>query len=151
MKIEKVERVVIAVKNLDKAESFFSDLFGIKFLRTAEKVARGEIKRTRKVTEHADLSLGALQRNPAFSSDGIELLETIPPVEKEGISSIALKVSDLQKAKAEMKKKGVRLIEELEFGGVKEAIYRADDFFGVRLVLIEYKAPDLVSAILSKK
>jgi catechol 2,3-dioxygenase-like lactoylglutathione lyase family enzyme len=151
MKLEKLERVVIAVKNLDDAERLFHDLFGIKFFRTAEKIARGEIKRKRRVTEYGDRALSSFQRKPAFSSEGIELLETMPPAEKEGMSSCAFKVANLEEAKAAMKKKGIRLVEELEFGGVKEAIYTPEDLHGLRLVLIEYDAPDLVAAIQQRK
>src|SRR4030042_3241707 len=99
MKFEKLERVVLAVKNLDDAEKLFSDLFGIKFFRTTDKIARGEIKITRKFTEHAVSALKDFQRRPAFSAEGIELLETIPPVEKEGIRSLCFKVSNLEEAK----------------------------------------------------
>jgi catechol 2,3-dioxygenase-like lactoylglutathione lyase family enzyme len=151
MKLEKLERVVLAVKNLDDAENFFSDLFGIKFFRTTDKIARGEIKITRKFTEHAVSSLKDFQRRPTFSAEGIELLETIPPVEKEGIRSLCFKVSNLEEGKAEMKKKGFRLVEEVEIGGVKEAIYHPDDFHGIRIILNEFDAPDIVQAMQRRK
>jgi methylmalonyl-CoA/ethylmalonyl-CoA epimerase len=151
MKLEKLERVVLAVKNLDHAEKIFGNLFGIKFFRTTEKIARGEIKLKRAFTEHANPSLKEFQRKPAFSAEGIELLETIPPTEKEGIRSLCFKVSNLEEAKAEMKEKGYRLVEEVEVGSVKEAIYHPDDFHGVRLILNEYQAPEIVSGIRIQK
>jgi hypothetical protein len=151
MKFEKLERVVIAVKNLDDAERLFSDLFGIQFFRTTDKIAKGEIKITRKFSEHAISPLKNFERRPAFCAEGIELLETIPPVETEGIRSLCFKVSDLDEAMAEMEKKGFRLIEEVEIGSVKEAIYSPDDFHGIRIILNEFEAQDIVSAMQAKK
>lgn len=143
MKVEKLDRVAINVKNLDEARRLFSDLFSTKFtmspLDTLEK------------TEHAERNSGETKFSKiAFSPIGLELIETSPPCEEEGLRSFHLKVSNLEEAKAEMVKKGVRLVSEFRHGGLKEAIFNRGDLHGVRLVLVEYDAPDVMSAILQK-
>ena len=47
MKIEKIDRVVIHVKDLAKAERFFLDLFKTTFDENADRIMRGEVKRER--------------------------------------------------------------------------------------------------------
>jgi len=143
MKVERLDRVAINVQNLDEAQKFFSDLLGTKFemspIETLEK------------KEHiASTSDGTVFKGIAFSPIGLELIETSPPCKEEGLRSFHLKVSDLEEAKAEMKRKGVRLVAEFRHGGLKEAIFSRDDLRGVRLVLVEYHAPDVMSAILQK-
>jgi len=150
MKIEKIDRVVIHVKDLAKAERLFSDLFGTTFDEYADRIMRGEVKRERVLTEYADPSFEERGLKVAHSPIGLELIETTPPVEKEGIRSIVLKVPDLEEAKAEMKKKGVRLLLEVKLGGLKEAIFHPDDSHGVRLCLAEYQTNTVIAAILQK-
>ena len=150
MKIEKIDRVVIHVKNLTDAERFFSNLFGTTFDEYADKIAKGEIKRERILTEDADSSFEERELKVAHSPIGLELIETIPPMEKEGIRSIVLKVPNLDEGIAEMKKKGIRLLLEVRLGGLREAIFNPDDLHGVRICLAQYEAPRVISAILQK-
>jgi len=147
MKIERMERVVIFVKDVEKAEEFFSDLLGISFERTPPK---DEIKPREKVyTKHADsfFQQSAQYNKVAISPVGLELIDTIPPVEKEGVRGFLLKVPNLEEAKAEMEEKGVRLLLSQRMGGIKEAIFHPDDLHGVRLVLVEYDAPTPLDAV----
>jgi len=143
MKVEKLDRVAIEVKDLDMAKRLFSDLLGINFemspLDTLERVEHDE--RDSRVTQFKKIALSPI---------GLELIETSPPCEREGLRSFHLKVSNLEEAKAEMKGKGIRLLSEFRHGGLKEAIFSPDDLHGVRLVLVEYDAPDVISAILQK-
>src|SRR4030042_6866707 len=99
MKVERLDRVAINVRNIDKAQKFFSDLFGTKFemspIETLEK------------KEHvASTSDGTVFKGIAFSPIGLELIETNPACKEEGLRSFHLKVSDLEEAKTEMKKRG---------------------------------------------
>lgn len=41
----------------------------------------------------------------------------------------------------------MRLVSEIIFGGLKEAAYSPDDMRGARILLVEYDAPDSISAI----
>ena len=143
MKVERLDRVAINVKNLDEAKKFFSDLLGTSFemspIETLEK------------KEHiASTSDGLVFKGVAISPIGLELMETSPPCKEEGIRSFHLKVTDLEEAKADMKRKGVRLVAEFRHGGLKEAIFGRDDLHGIRLVLVEYEGSDAMSAIKQK-
>lgn len=143
MKIERLDRVAINVRSIEETQKFFSDLLGTKFemspLETLEK------------EEHvASTSDGTVFKGIAFSPIGLELIETSPPCKEEGLRSFHLKVSDIEEAKAEMKRKGVRLVAEFKHGGLKEAIFSREDLHGVRLVLVEYDAPNVISAIRQK-
>ena len=143
MKIERLDRVAINVRSIEETQKFFSDLLGTKFemspLETLEK------------EEHVvSTSDGTVFKGIAFSPIGLELIETSPPCKEEGLRSFHLKVSDIEEAKAEMKRKGVRLVAEFRHGGLKEAIFSREDLHGVRLVLVEYDAPNVISAIRQK-
>jgi predicted enzyme related to lactoylglutathione lyase len=129
MKIEKLDRVATTVEHLDEAIKFFSDLLGITF----DKLPSGKV---------------------AISPSGLELLEvgsTLPnlslPAKNEGVYCFHFKVSDLEQAKAEMEKKGIRLLREINLGTLKELIYSPDDLHGITLVLVEYKTPKVIDAI----
>jgi hypothetical protein len=145
MKIEKLDRVVIGVRSLDKAEKLFSKLFGIKFERSPIHTM------VKTLTEHADQAFKKIEyRNVAIAPVGLELIETSPPVETEGIRSFHFKVSNLEEAKIEMEEKGIHLVAEVTHGGLKEAIFSPEDLHGARIVLVEYEAPTVISAILQK-
>jgi len=90
------------------------------------------------------------QSRDAMSPIGLEVLQTIPPVEREGVRAIAFKVSNLGEAKEEMKKKGVRHIKDIKIGGFREAVFHPDDVHGIRLCLYQYQAPTIVDAYLEK-
>lgn len=150
MKVEGLVGVALTVKNLDEAISLFSDLLGTTFEKIHSKVAKGEVKFEKTITKHADRAFEETKIKVAISPIGLELIETIPPTEKEGIRSFLLKVSNLEEAKAEMELKGIRLVAEAKIGGLKEAIYSPDDLRGARLTLVEYDAPTPIEAILQK-
>ena len=146
MKIEKLQQVNIGVKNLDEAIKFFSDLFGTTF----ERVHPEEVGYQKTVAEHADPALEGARFIAAISPIGLELLQSIPSVEKEGVRSFSFKVSNLEEAKVEMKERGVRLLADIKVGNLKEAIFSPDDLHGCRIVLLEYEAPTIMDAILQK-
>jgi len=102
--IQQVDHIGIAVKDLETALKFYTDLLGLQATGT-EIVADQKVK-------VAFLPLGEGE---------IELLESTDPagaiaafIEKkgEGIQHIALRVDDIEQTLAELKAKGVRLIDE---------------------------------------
>ena len=126
MKIEKIDHVAILVKDLTKAEEFFSDLFEMRFAKL------GEVKE--------------VDARSIMEASGIEILEPLTPdgptaktLEKrgEGLTLISLKVPNLDEAMAEMKAKGIRLVAE-RHEDVRLAIYHPKDTYGVMIELIEY-------------
>ena len=144
MKVERIERVVLDVKNLQAAVEFFTDLLGLEW---EPRVAPESLKITNTLTEHANPALENATPLFALSTIGLELMERIPPVEKEGFRALILRVSNLEEAKARMKARGVRLLKEMQVGSLKRAIYHPDDCYGVRLTLDEYGASSHLEAI----
>jgi catechol 2,3-dioxygenase-like lactoylglutathione lyase family enzyme len=153
MDIERMEVQGISVKNLEEAMRFFSELLGITFVTWYEKVDRGEIKREVHYTEHADPNARAGTRKIKAAMDRtgfLELIETDPPVEEEGLRNFHFKVPNIEVAKAEMIKRGIRLIGDVHIGGMKEAIFHPDDLYGATICLVEYTAPSLADALLEE-
>lgn len=132
--IKKVDHVGVAVNNLEEALKFYTDMLGL----TLEGV---------EVVEDQKVKVAFL---PVGDSE-IELLESTDPegpiakyIEKkgEGIQHIAFRVDDIEKALEEMKRKGVRLIDEKPrygAGGAKIAFLHPKSTHGVLVELSERK------------
>jgi methylmalonyl-CoA/ethylmalonyl-CoA epimerase len=131
--ILKVDHIGIAVKSLAESSKLY-ELLGIKSTGT-EEVAEQKVK---------------VAFFPVGDSE-VELLESTAPdgpiaryIEKngEGIQHIALRVDDLEKALAELKAKGVRLIDEKPrygAGGARIAFVHPKSTGGIILELSEKK------------
>jgi len=129
MKVEKIDHVAINVKDLKKAAQFFADLLGTEFSSSAV---------------FKELDLVSL-----VDPLGVELIEpltadgpTAKAIEQrgEGVSLLSFKVSNVDEAMAEMKTRGIRLVNMIDRPKMKAAIYHPKDTFGVMIELIEYKA-----------
>lgn len=132
MKTTVVDHIGIAVKSIDEALKFWEGTLGIK-CHGVEEVADQKVKT-------AFLPLGDTE---------VELLEgtsTESPVSKfieakgEGIHHLAIRVENLEAALAELKEKGVRLIDEkprLGAGGAKIAFLHPKATGGILLELSE--------------
>lgn len=103
-KVNKVDHVGIAVKDLEQAKKFYTEMLGIPAMGE-EVVAEQKVK---------------VCFIPCGDSE-IELLESTEPdgpiakfIEKkgEGIQHVALNVDNIENALADLKEKGVRLIDE---------------------------------------
>ncbi|MBA7657955.1 hypothetical protein ES703_65898 [subsurface metagenome] len=144
MRIEKLESVGVNVKNLDEAVELFSDILDTTFVI----LGAAESKQKKTVTEHATHTLEGAKLRGAMDRRGfLELLESTPPVEKEGLRNIRFKVPNIEEAKAEMQQKGIRLIADVKAGGSNLAIFNPEDLHGIRLVLTEYETPTQIDAI----
>ncbi|MFA7059276.1 MAG: methylmalonyl-CoA epimerase [Pedobacter sp.] len=133
MKILKIDHIGIAVKNLADSSKLY-ELLGIKSTGT-EEVAEQKVK---------------VAFFPVGDSE-VELLESTVPdgpiaryIEKngEGMQHIALRVDDLEEALAELKAKGVRLIDEKPrygAGGARIAFVHPKSTGGILLELSERK------------
>ena len=109
MKILKIDHLGIAVKSIDDGKGFWTDVMGLDFEGT-------ETVEAQKVTT-AFLPVGESE---------VELLESTSPdgpiakyLEKkgEGVQHIAFRVENIEEALAELKEKGIRLIDEKPRGG----------------------------------
>ncbi|MGP8154601.1 MAG: methylmalonyl-CoA epimerase [Smithella sp.] len=132
MKVLKVDHIGIAVKSIDSARQLYSDLLGLSH-------AGNETVAQQKVTT-AFFPVGDTE---------VELLESTSPdgpiakyLEKkgEGIQHIAFRVENIEESLAELKAKGVQLIDEkprLGAGGAKIAFLHPKSTFGVLIELCE--------------
>jgi len=133
VKILKIDHIGIAVKNLAESSKLY-EILGIKSTGT-EEVAEQKVK---------------VAFFPVGDSE-VELLESTAPdgpiaryIEKngEGMQHIALRVDDLEAALAELKAKGVRLIDEKPrygAGGARIAFVHPKSTGGILLELSERK------------
>lgn len=134
MKSLKVDHIGIAVKNLEESLAFYTEVLGLKAMGT-EEVAEQKVK---------------VAFLPCGDSE-LELLESTSPdgpiakfIEKngEGIQHIAIRVENIEATLAELKEKGVRLIDEKPrygAGGASIAFLHPKATGGVLLELSERK------------
>ncbi|HBV96980.1 MAG: methylmalonyl-CoA epimerase [Peptococcaceae bacterium BICA1-7] len=132
--IKKVDHIGIAVKDLNQALKLYEGLLGLKVTET-------------EVVEEQKVRVAFL---PTGDSE-VELLESTDPdgpiaryIEKngEGIQHIAFRVDNLDEKLAELKAKGVRLIDEKPrrgAGGARIAFLHPKSTFGTLVELCERK------------
>ena len=128
MRVERIDHIHIAVRNLDQAIKFFSDALGTTF---------------------SDIIVDkTFALRSVLDPLGIELLESTSPegviakfLEKrgEGLHAISLKVPDIEDAIAELKARGLRMVGRNDTGKLKEAQFHPKDAFGVLIELCEYQ------------
>jgi methylmalonyl-CoA/ethylmalonyl-CoA epimerase len=135
MKVLKIDHIGVAVEKLDEALKVYEGILGLELHGT-------ETVEEQKVTT-AFLPLGESE---------IELLETTDPegaigkfiaAKGQGIQHIAFRVENLEEALAELKAKGVRLIDEKPrqgAGGAHIAFLHPKSTNGVLVELCERKA-----------
>lgn len=132
MKVLKVDHIGIAVQSIEATKKLYQEILGL---------------------EHAGSETVAEQKvTTAFFPVGdteVELLESTAPdgpiagfLEKrgEGVQHIAFRVTNIEEALAELKAKGVRLIDEKPrkgAGGAKIAFLHPKSTFGVLVELCE--------------
>jgi len=132
MKIKHIDHIGIAIKNMEDGKRFYSDILGLN-LTEIETV------------EEQKVNVGFL---PITDSE-IELLESTTPdgpvakfIERngEGVQHIAFRVENLEEALAELKEKGVRLIDQEPrkgAGGARIAFIHPKETRGVLVELCE--------------
>jgi len=140
----KLDRVTINVKNLEKAKEFFSDLLETTFEDMPEEMVDGSLK-LEIIPQEKDFKFRF-----AVSPIGIELIETDPPVDVEGIRNVTWRVKNIEEARKEMERRGIGHVFDAQCGNWKEAVYRAEDMYGVRWVLNEYEGDSVIKAMIEK-
>jgi methylmalonyl-CoA/ethylmalonyl-CoA epimerase len=135
MKVLKVDHIGIAVKSIDAAKKLYHDILGLDY-------AGSETVEEQKVTT-AFFPVGESE---------VELLESTAPdgpvakyIEKrgEGIQHVAFRVENIEAALAELKEKGIQLIDEKPrrgAGGARIAFLHPKSTFGVLVELCEREA-----------
>lgn len=130
MKVSRVDHIGIAVKSIEESKKLYTDILGLTVLGE-ENVEEQKVK---------------VCFIPCGDSE-IELLESTSPegpvakfidAKGEGIHHIAVRVDDLEAAIAEMKEKGIRMIDEKPrygAGGAKIAFVHPKATNGILLEL----------------
>lgn len=133
-KVLRVDHIGIAVKDLDAAKKFYTDILGM--------TTQGE-----EVIEQQKVKVCFI---PSGDSE-VELLESTTPdgpiakfIEKkgEGIQHVALRVDSIENALKDLKAKGIRLIDEVPrygAGGASIAFVHPKATGGILLELSERK------------
>jgi methylmalonyl-CoA/ethylmalonyl-CoA epimerase len=131
-----VDRVIIAVENIDATASQFQDLLGVSF---------GDLLEPTTSTETGSQDVANL-----ISPSGIELVtprDTDSEVARfidengPGLYAVSLRVNDLDAAVEELSEKGVDSVGEYESNDFSEVFYHPRHFGGAFVILAEYEAP----------
>lgn len=132
MKVKHIDHIGIAVKEIEQAGKFYTDILGLK-IEDIENVADQKV-------------------NVAFipiTDSEVELLESTEPdgpvakyinARGEGVQHIAFRVEDIDKALEELKEKGVRLIDQTPrkgAGGARIAFIHPKETNGVLVEICE--------------
>ena len=132
MKIKHIDHIGIAVKNIEQAGKFYTDILGLK-IKEIENVADQKV-------------------NVAFipiTDSEVELLQSTEPdgpVAKyidskgEGVQHVAFRVENIEEALNELKEKGVRLIDKEPrkgAGGARIAFIHPKETNGVLVEICE--------------
>jgi methylmalonyl-CoA/ethylmalonyl-CoA epimerase len=132
MEIKHIDHIGIAVKNIEQAGKFYTEILGLK-IQDIENVADQKV-------------------NVAFlpiTDSEVELLESTEPdgpvskyidAKGEGVQHIAFRVENIEEALEELKSKGVRLIDQTPrngAGGAKIAFIHPKETNGVLVEICE--------------
>jgi len=132
MKIKHIDHIGIAVKGIEQAGKFYTDILGLK-IEDVENVADQKV---------------IVAFIPITDSE-VELLESTDPdgpvakyisARGEGVQHIAFRVEDIDKALEELKEKGVRLIDQTPrkgAGGARIAFIHPKETNGVLVEICE--------------
>jgi methylmalonyl-CoA/ethylmalonyl-CoA epimerase len=132
MKILKIDHLGIAVNSIDQAKSFWSDVLGLPY-EGNETVAEQKV-----TTAFFPVGDSEVELLESTAADG----PVAKYIEKrgQGIQHIAFRVENIEEALAELKAKGIRLIDENPrkgAGGAKIAFLHPKDTQGVLVELCQ--------------
>ena len=155
MNTEKLDRVVIYVKDIEKSKALYSDLLGIEF----DEIPFADVDPVATVPGGVDnqpQAEGADAGPPgnwrvAISRAGLELIEgALEPGADPYVACYHFKVQDYEGAKAEMAAKGIPLNADITMGKLREAIYQPQGDDGPLMGLVSYPDEYVMDSIKSK-
>lgn len=137
MKVERIDFVTFFVKDLDKAVSFFSELFETRFIQAYDTAVD-----TKETLDSLGINLAA-----PLTQDGpsVKLMAT----KGEGLASVGFKVTNLNEAITELESRGVRLVGREKIGSAEYAVFHPKDTFSAMLSVIAYEERDAATAFTS--
>ncbi|MEG1602029.1 MAG: methylmalonyl-CoA epimerase [Cloacibacillus sp.] len=132
MDLKNIDHIGVAVKSIDEALKFWEDTLGVK-CHGIEEVVEQKVKTAFLPIDDTEIELleGTAEDSPVTKY-----------IEKngQGIQHLAIRVPDIEAALAELKEKGVRLIDEkprIGAGGAKIAFIHPKASGGVLLELCQ--------------
>jgi len=135
MKVLKVDHIGIAVKSIEETKKLYRDLLGL------DHVGSETVEEQKVTTAFFPVGDTEVELLESTSEDG--------PIAKylekrgEGVQHIAFRVENIEQALAELKEKGIKLIDEKPrrgAGGAKIAFLHPKSTFGVLVELCERNA-----------
>lgn len=142
MNIERMEYLGVVVDDLELGVQRFSDVFGLDFeiLDTEELDVRA--------SEGVVLDAKAPQSGMRIAVDSSGVFELVEVAgADEGFRNIHFRVDSIDEAIADLSRSGLRLVRQFVVGGMKEAIFAAEDLYGIRVCLLQYEGSSLASAM----
>ena len=154
MEIEKLDRVVVYVDDLEKSKQRFSELLGIEFdqipFREVEPIKMEPGSGAPPPTGEGSSGGVPRPQRVAISRVGLELIEgMLEPGQPPRVGCFHFKVADYEGAKAEMEQKGLPLLTDITLGTLREAIYQPDAE-GPLMGLVWYDTPYVMDSIKTK-
>jgi catechol 2,3-dioxygenase-like lactoylglutathione lyase family enzyme len=131
-----LDRVIVAVPDIERSKDRFTDLLGLEFGET--------------VDGHTNPDAGEQNLKYSYGHPGIEFISPTEDNEVQsfldengpGMYGTVFRVADLDEAVAELEEKGVEPIDRVDhLPEAPEAIYHPRDFGGVLTILTEYNHP----------
>ncbi len=135
MKILKIDHIGVAVENLEETLALYTDILGLE-LHGTETVEEQKVKT-------AFLPVGDTEVELLASTDPEGPIGKFIAAKGQGVQHVAFRVADIDAALAELKAKGVRLIDEKPrygAGGARIAFLHPKATNGVLVELCERKA-----------
>jgi methylmalonyl-CoA/ethylmalonyl-CoA epimerase len=131
MKLEKIEHIGIAVKDIGQVSDFYRDVFGC---RISEEIDVPDRKLAIAFTEVSGVKLEFL-----MPTDSTSTIAKFIDKRGQGIHHICFEVEDVEKAAAELKQKGLELVDEPRMGaeGKKIIFLSPKSTYGVLIELKE--------------
>ena len=131
MKLEKIEHIGLAVKDINQVSGFYRDVFGCQI---SEQIDVPDRKLKIAFTDVSGVKLEFL-----MPTDSTSTIAKYIDKKGEGIHHICFEVEDLEKAVAELKQKGLELVDEPRMGaeGKKIVFLSPKSTYGVLIELKE--------------
>ncbi|TAK34424.1 MAG: VOC family protein [Chloroflexota bacterium] len=134
MRVQRIDHIHIAVKDLDRATGFFERVLGDHFSRPIE--IDGEDELGNRAAMRSVLSPLGLEVVAPIAEEGF--VHRFLEKRGEGLHAICFKVDDLEAAIRHFEENGVRLVGRITQGKVKEAQFHPKDSCGFMIELCEY-------------
>jgi len=148
MKIEGIDRVVIGVKDLDRAIEFFSKLFEVDFVEmTGPAAEAGGVRFAVNLDKHIELISPVYPLKDVNPPNPMKLAKLLEQQGDAALFALAFKVEDAAEAAADLERKGIGIITTLELEQAEpftkskftEVFAKDEDTLGIGMAFCEYE------------